>query len=77
MVDPKTGSKLAVITNTITETPEGELMMTFTFTIGANGPFDTGEDAEQQEKTHAKIALGAMTRTLEVTRQLVQEKKIQ
>ena len=76
MVDPKTGNKLAVITNTITETPEGELMMTFTFTVGPNGPFETNEDAEQQEKTRTKIARDAMQHTLQVTRQLVQDKKI-
>lgn len=52
-------------------------MLTFTFTIGPNGPFETSGDAEQEEKTRAKIAVGAISRTLEVTRQLVQEKKIQ
>ena len=76
MTDPKTGDKVATVTNTITETPEGELMMTFTFTVGANGPFNVPGDAEQQEKTRAKIALDAMQRTLEVTRQLVKDKKI-
>lgn len=76
MVDPKTGDKLAVITNTITETPEGELMLTFTFTVGPNGPFEAGGEAEQQEKARTQIVLDVMRRTLEVTRQLVQEKKV-
>ena len=76
MVDPKTGDKLAVITNTITETREGELMLTFTFTVGPNGPFEVSGDAEQQEKARTKVALDVMHRTLEVTRQLVQEKKL-
>lgn len=77
MFDPKTGTKLAVVTNTITETPEGELLLTFTFTIEPNGPFEMSGDAEQQEKARAKIAVATIGHTLEVTRQLVQEKKIQ
>ncbi|KAH9916472.1 uncharacterized protein B0H18DRAFT_65223 [Fomitopsis serialis] len=76
MLDPATGDKLGVITNTITETPEGELMLTFTFTFGQGGPWGSGPASDEQRKERDKLVVDTMRRTLEVTRQYVQEKKI-
>lgn len=70
MTSPKSGEQLAHITNVISTTPDGELLLTFTFAFGPNGPLDVGEVAEAEERGREKLAKDTIARTLTVIREL-------
>lgn len=70
MTSPKSGEQLAHITNVISTTPDGELLVTFTFAFGPNGPLDVGEAAEAEERGREKLAKDTIARTLTVIREL-------
>ncbi|KAH9916469.1 uncharacterized protein B0H18DRAFT_1038266 [Fomitopsis serialis] len=45
MTSPSTAERLAQITNVISATQEGEMLLIFTFAWGGNGELDVGEEA--------------------------------
>ncbi|KAH9840565.1 uncharacterized protein C8Q71DRAFT_740049 [Rhodofomes roseus] len=76
MFHPKTGEQLAHITNLISTLPDGELLLTFAFAWGPNGPLDEGAEAEKEEKEREKLGFETIEHTLVVIRDLVKSKDI-
>jgi hypothetical protein len=64
------------VTNTISTTPDGEVLLTFTFALGPNGPEDVGEEAESEARTIWKRADDTIVRTIKVVRELVKAGKV-
>ncbi|KZT66462.1 hypothetical protein DAEQUDRAFT_730308 [Daedalea quercina L-15889] len=76
MFHPKTDEQLAHISNIISTLPDGELLLTYGFAWGPNGPLDVGPEAEKEEKEREKLGLDTIEHTLEVIRDLVKSKQI-
>ncbi|KZT66304.1 hypothetical protein DAEQUDRAFT_472698 [Daedalea quercina L-15889] len=71
MTSPLTGERLGQITNVISVTPSGELLLTFTFAWGENGDLDVGNDAELMEQQWQGRGFESVRGTLRAIRRLV------
>jgi len=75
MLSP-TGETAGRINNVISTTPDGELLLTFTFALGPNGPEDLSQAAEEKAHEFMKMADETIGRTIKVIRDLVKEGKV-
>jgi len=71
-----TGEPEARIKNIISTTPDGDLLLTFTFAIGPNGPEEVGPAAEEKAQAVLTTADVAIKQTIAVIRQLAKEGKV-